>query len=272
VYDGQNGPEVDNVKDITFAPDSSAIVYLGYFDGQDHVVLNNADIMQGDRAMPAKPFFYGPAGAYKVAFVQGPSVQDLSLVMDGQILGGLNNLTGVAFSPDGTRYAFAHGPSGQGRPVVDEREYPDRVPTPFAAPSGMVGSPPPVYFVFSPDSKHVAYLVSSRQTGANGVIVDGTPILTKSTRVGRPHFTPDSRHLFWIEQEKPYYRVYLDGEPVAQYDLISGPWESDPRMWEMGADGVFSLMGPSGSEVKRIRITPGPGTSIETMIAKAKGG
>ena len=271
VYDGQNGPEVDNVTDVTFAPDSSAMVYLGYFDGQNHVVLNNADIMQGAAAMPVKPFFFGPAGACKIAFVQGAGLHDLALVMDQQMLGGLNNLTGVTFSPDGTRFGFVHGPQGQGKPVLDEMEYADRIPAPFQVAAGtLAGSGPPVYFLFSPDSKHVAYLASSRQNGASGVIVDGTPIATSGTRVGRPHFTPDSQHLFWIEAEKPYFRIYLDGEPVAQYDMISSAWESNPAMWEMSPEGVFSIMGPSGDRVKRIRITPGPGTSIETMIAKAK--
>lgn len=41
-----------------------------------------------------------------------------------------------------------------------------------------------------------------------------------------------------------------------------------PGSWEMGGDGVLTIAASVDGVLKRIRITPGPETSIETMLAK----
>ncbi|MCC6660376.1 MAG: hypothetical protein IT437_05775 [Phycisphaerales bacterium] len=270
ILDGQNGPEFQNITDLAFAPDSSRLVYVGLMDGQLHAVFNNADVMQGAAMMPLKPFFYGPD--CKAAFIQGQNLNDLALVMGDEMLGGLRAVKGPAFSPDGTRRAFVHGQINQERPVVDQTEYPSLLVEPLAAPAGGPDQQAR-YFVFSPDNAHVVFLAASRENPkAMGLFVDGTLIPASNTRIGRVSFTPDSRHLLWTASEKPFQNIYVDGEVVARYDLGSGSqWESNEAMWDMSPEGVFTIMGPVNGQVKRFRITPPAGTSIETMIAGAAG-
>lgn len=40
--------------------------------------------------------------------------------------------------------------------------------------------------------------------------------------------------------------------------------------WSMGADGVLTAIIIDQGSVKRVRITPGNDTSIDTMLAKAR--
>lgn len=269
ILDGVNGPELQNITDIAFSPDSKRLVYIGFADGRHHVVFDNESVMEGAASMVVKPFFYGPR--HEVAFVQAQAFNNMALVVGEQMFGGLTNVTGLTPSPDGTRVAFVHGNMNATSAVIGDMEYSGFTPASFqAAASGATETPK--WFVFSPDGKHVARMVMSPEPrGPMGVMVDETLIQTKSTRISRPHFTPDSRHLFWVEAEKPHHVIYLDGEPVARYDLTSYTyWESTPDAWGMDPDGTFVLMGPVANQVTRLSITPSDATSIDTMIAKAK--
>lgn len=270
VLDGVNGPALGNITDIAFAPDSSRLVYVGFENGQHHVVFDNESVMDGAPSMAVKPFFYGPG--HEVAFVQSRNRNDMALVMGERMFGGLVNVTGVAVSPDGSRMAFAHGNPDTMSAVIGDMEYSGFQPTAFTT-SGLDTTSPSIWFAFSPDGTHVARVVSSREPrGPMGLMVDETLIPAKSTRIARPHFTPDSRHIFWVEVEKPYHNVYLDGEVAARYDISPyWSWDANELACAMEPDGTFVIMGPVGGEVKRFRITPSSATSIETMIEKAKG-
>jgi hypothetical protein len=84
-----------------------------------------------------------------------------------------------------------------------------------------------------------------------------------------PTFTPDGKHLFWMAQDPRGgpLRVYADGLSCAQ--LASGGYllPSSTRTWEMGEDGVLTVLGQDGEKMKRLRITASPDTSVETMLA-----
>ncbi len=268
IYDGANGPEYGAISDLRYSPDSKKLVFVGYGGGRYSVVFDNQLESEGVPMIPVKPFFYGSEST--VAFVQGASLHDMALVMGEQMIGGLREITGLALSPDGSRFAFAFGGNTAGSVVIDGMQDPNFSPSPFAS---AIPKAPPRTFVFSPDSAHVAHVGTLVQDVRQfGVVVDGTLIPTKSTRIGRPHFTPDSRHLFWVEPEKPFVKVYLDGVAVAQFDQAGINWEALPGSCEMGPDGTLSILGTVGGQVTRFRITPSAGTSVETMIGRAAGG
>ena len=120
-------------------------------------------------------------------------------------------------------------------------------------------------FVFSPDSKHVAYF-GRQQNGTYGIFVDGKFTAMPGTYPMNPTFTPDSRHLIWMDRPGgPAQVVYVDGRPALEL-VSNSSLTTMPGTWEMGADGTLSVVGQSGDSLKRYRITPGADTSIDLLV------
>ena len=125
---------------------------------------------------------------------------------------------------------------------------------------------PPMKFVFSPDSKHIVWF--GPVGNANGVHLDGKVLTGAGNQIFNRTFTPDSRHLFWMSNglNEPKYIFYLDGIEVLKIDF-QNLMVAHPYWWEVGPDGVLTAAIIDQGSVKRIRITPGAETSVETMLA-----
>jgi hypothetical protein len=119
-------------------------------------------------------------------------------------------------------------------------------------------------FVFSPDSKHIAYF-GRQANGATGVIVDGKFTALAVNYPMNLTFTSDSRHLIWMDRPAGNAQVvYVDGRPAAQMDS-SGTLHTLPGTWEPSGEGTLTLVGQAGDSLKRFQITPAADTSIDLL-------
>jgi Tol biopolymer transport system component len=89
-----------------------------------------------------------------------------------------------------------------------------------------IAAPP----VFSPDSKHLAYVAQEKGTGGLFVVVDdkkgkhyewiGNLVQSSALQVGNPIFSPDSQHVAYVAQKAKKVFVVQDGNEGKQYDDI----------------------------------------------------
>ena len=99
----------------------------------------------------------------------------------------------------------------------------------------------PTTVLFSPDGKHVVRF-GRQPNQAAGIFVNGTFTQTGAGNVWAPIFTPDSRHLFWVERVRPGGRMafFLDGKVVAQFDHST--LVAMPNWIGVGSDGVLTAV------------------------------
>lgn len=286
--DGKKGqeyfdiPATPGTPGIAFSPDSSKLGYMAQAANKFYVVIDD-DESDGFDASPGFAFSAdGKHVAYGGILNRPPGTP---IVVDGKadpvIPGTL--MTSFAFSADGTRHADTERMGGV---CVDGKS------------TGVTG-----YFLFSPDSKHVA--IAGRRGADNkaGLFVDGKLVyeVRSNFMVRYLAFTPDNQHLFWVVYEPPKnpttsqgdFVSYLDGKPVAHYDndaitnqkldqqsiqprVEIGPngvaqmEHTQAAAWQVGPDGVLTVVGPVGNVIKRYRVTPASATSVTTLLSMAK--
>jgi len=105
----------------------------------------------------------------------------------------------------------------------------------------------------------------------SGILFDGKFLKLGVNYVFDPTFTPDGRHFLFLTQDPGNSKesVYVDGKVVAQVDMNTS-LADNPAAWEVGPDGVLTLVAQDAGAIKRFRITLGSDTSIETLLALAK--
>lgn len=267
LLDGEPGPEFATLTDVTFSEDGSHVHFTGYANGQFVVVIDN------ERQTPASALAIQPRvnAAGDLAFVLGRNQHDMALLLGDKTLGPMREAKHLTLSPVGTRYALAFGPLNDTSVLVDGMIFDDVETKPFVA-NGMAATEGE-RFVFSPDGTHLAYLGWLKANPrAMGVFVDDVLIPTSSTNVSRLQFTPDSRHVVWVERVKPHMNVMVDGRLVAQLDLsTSSLWERHENTAAMSPDGVFTIVGPSQGSLVRLRIRPDETRTVDAMVAEARG-
>jgi len=174
--------------------------------------------------------------------------------------------TELWFGDDGTRVAYLMNSGNAMHLVLDGKENADLGFRQYQCiPQGRVAS-----YALSADGKHVAGFAASAKDGQTlGLWVDGALVQT-AQGLYEPTFTPDGKHLFWmtLDPRAGLLKIHADGVPCAQ---IASGWmlPSNTRTWEMGEDGVLTVLGQDGEKMKRLRITASPDTSVETMLAAA---
>ncbi|HUK81335.1 MAG TPA: hypothetical protein VLZ12_01765 [Verrucomicrobiae bacterium] len=281
--DGKKGQQYDNITadSIAFSPDSAKLGYVASSAGKFFVVINEDE---SDAFQPIPAFFFSAdgkrtvySGLQNISSPNSPGgvVQGFPLVIDGKVL----KLTRAwfiktfVFSPDTSRYGFTGGGGPAGPDIFLDGK-----------PSGLTGN-----FLFSPDSKHVVCVGYRPTENKHGIFLDGKLVHGIEYDARYRAFTPDSQHLLWMAREPATganaspgsfdWVTYVDGKPAARCDAtpaadqIDGwmynQFQKSPPAWEMGADGVLTLVGPVGDVVKRFKITPSSDTSLTTMLAGA---
>ena len=266
--DGKKGQEYQSVSELGFGGDGR-VLYHAMNAGKSFLVVGDQESDAWQLIAPVRTtaqgsILWATAGS-RVGFI-GINNGNMAAVVDGKAI-PRRGVEDLDMSPDGSRFAFAF----QGGLNVDGVDDASAVPAAFARVPHGPATEQPGKFVFSPDSKHIAWFGQVPALNAWGLHIDGKFFPVWSNGAVAPTFTPDSRHLFWVDhaQNENKFVVYLDGKEVTRFE-----WNSlainRANWWDMGADGVLTLVVPDGGSLKRIRVTPGSDTSVETLLAAAK--
>ncbi len=251
---GPRGP----MGQVAFSADSSKLVYLAFNGSKQFLVMAGQELD-------------APGITYTVIAPVGEHIatNGRTVTVDGMLLNVGNPQTMQAmaldFSPDGQHFAFVLHNGG------NVTLYLDGVPQTAFSPSlqGPLTNEGTRPFVFSPDSKHVAYFCRSADPAAGndqGLCVDG-----RYVRVGSPNaygnllFTSDSNHLIWSRNMgQSVIRVFADGKAVAEgfQPAVSGMTK---ETWQTTADGSLLVLLQDETTLKRLTITPSASTSIATL-------
>lgn len=283
--DGKKGRSYQQIlSDVAFTADGRA-VYQAMMNQRAFLVIGDAesdgydsiDFMLRKQACLARAAECSPGqdeGEHVPATIRGTHVGfiakpagsrgfERAVVVDGKAAMAPGAAT-LVFSPDGSRYAHLVGNGSAKQVAVDGRVLEGMV----LLSSGDANA----RIVFSPDGRHVAYAAAPDQNSQQrGIAIDGrffpTPAAAWDFNVT---FTPDSKHLVWDARLATGGRwaVFVDGEPVQEFERTP-QMELDADVdWAMGADGALTLVAQDAGSVKRWRIAPSGG-GIESMLAKA---
>lgn len=273
IADGKKGLEYQSVGEIAFT-EAGTVVY--------HATNNNKHfLIVGDQESEGYQSIYGaspvPPNTSQPFIIAGNQVGFMALAGQGgfdrlAVVGGKalarRNAADLTLSPDGSRFAFAF----DGGMNVDGTDVPNVGIIPFKPAPVTRQAMPPARFLFSPDSKHLVAFGRRAGADAPGIFVDGMFLAAGNGSPNTPTFTPDGRHLFWRDHllNDPHWAVYLDGKPVVLFDQTSFSIYSYPGYWDMGPDGVLTVIGPTEEGMKRFRITPGTNSSVESLSGKER--
>ena len=192
--------------------------------------------------------------------------------MDGKILNLPNvdprvtQASALSFSPDGSHFAFVildHGNRTLYLDGVPQRSY-----SPIGG--GLLTNISTRAYVWSPDSKHIAYLCRSANPAAGNdqyLCVDNKAVRIGSNNwYGNLTFTGDGNHLIWTRNMgQALMRIFVDGKPVQEgFPPSAGGFVQET--WQLGPDGNLSVLLQDERSLNRMTIAPSSSTSIATLV------
>lgn len=255
----------------SFSPDSSKFCYVAMSPVGIFIVVNGEE-SDGLQMIGTNPV-WSPSGS-RLAWGGTTPAQEQLLVIDGQRVPLLRNAQPgptFQFSPDGAHTFWNIGGPNALSLIVDGAELPGVAGLGFVGAEAIDGQYAALRF--SPDGQHVAYPAREAQSNSHGGMwVDGK-LITPATRpqMNRVTFTPDSQHVAWAmggtKDNVGVYQIFVDGREAVT--CANSALDNLPGAWEMGADGVLTILGIDGGALKRYRITPAADSSITSMLAAA---
>jgi hypothetical protein len=270
--DGKKGLEYQNISEIDFTADGKP-VYMATNNLKNYMVVGEDEsagyariltvLRDGNINFPA--LIAGNTVAYSAS--PTGSGEDLSMVVGANKPIVRRRAAELTLSPDGAHYAFTWvdgvnlDGTDMGTTAVE-----------FQRPSKDNGQGSPRgYLVFSPDGTHLAFFTRHPQTTEFGIVIDGKFLAGGRGLTSNLQFTPDGKHLVWIDRmEGNLLAIYIDGKVAAQYDPgAASPWGQSGN-FEIGADGVISAITQDGDTMKRLRVTPPADSSVDTLAGAAK--
>jgi hypothetical protein len=243
-----------------FTPDSSKFVYVSNQGAQQFLVVEDQESNGFRDSSAVQPVlsatgnhvaFYGISldGAQH-AFIDGKDVTLPVLAAPGN----LTRITGLSFSPGGTRYAYLGG----------NTLYVDGV-----AQTGVLTV---ADYLFSPDDKHFAYVASIGNITA--LVVDGKIVDPSPGQMRYAFFSPDSQHLYWIHMAnyqsqgtKDSRMLFADGQPVVHL-TDNGVDGSYSYHFNFNTDDVMTFVARTDGNLRRFTLPPS--SSVSAMLATAK--
>jgi hypothetical protein len=282
--DGKRGQEYQSIQYYGFTPDSSKPIYIALQAGKSYVVVGDQE-SDGYSALsvftPNKPPLAIGNGGKRIGFTAVDGGNCLAWI-NGKVERGSMPAcpSNFDFSPDGSRYAYVLGNKPQTVSVDGAPSLPVSAAPFLSLNSPYNGGKIDTSYVFSPDSKHVAYSASLTTNFQPGIVIDGK-FVAIPTNPGvdmiYPVFTPDSKH-FYVTARTPVpnqpsafqLTVFLDGRPSARVEGAVNTMLMNPWAWEMSADGTLTVLLGDGADLKRVRITPSNDSSVDTMLAAAQ--
>jgi WD40 repeat protein len=264
-----------NYGSTAFTADSSTLVYTGFMAGnarQNYIVYGG---QESDEVLGVSDCLFSPVKNHFLTTDSGVVTLDGKIIHLPRLVPQAIGVDELGFSPDGEHYAFRmqarEGPAMVIDGVVQQTGY-------APAGSGFMSANNKPY-VFSPDSKHIAYFCRSGNPAANPndvyLCLDNKAVLLGPHDSVNLTFSADSNHLFWIRNEgRAIYRVYVDGKPVEEGFLAVGSGVGGglgKEAWQLGPDGNLLVLMQDDTSLKRVSITPSPNTSIATLFGGAAG-
>ncbi|WP_414663614.1 WD40 repeat domain-containing protein [Horticoccus sp. 23ND18S-11] len=260
IVDGKKGEHYQGITDFEFSPDSSRYTYMARGNSGSFRIVDGEE-SQGYNTYQA--FAWGGGGKRFGYVGYGNMIKEGDVVIDGKATKypGPRN---VGFSADGSRSAFVGGDAFFGALYLDGAEQKD---VGVIAPSNERAS----LFAFSSDGKSIAHYGFAGSRDKRGLVANGRLLAEFAQLYTAPLFTPDGQHVFAIVQnpgDGKSHAVLVNGKRVFTLDAL--PFSSaggavSVSPFAMGADGVFTLIGASGGEFKRYRVT----ASADHTLAKA---
>jgi Tol biopolymer transport system component len=229
VVDGAEEKEYDEIHDLfnpVFSPDSTKLAYiastfdpikqrLGLWYIKDFVVVNG---VEGQPYQMVEGILFSPDSKKLAYYADKTWNRGTCIVVNGVEGPQYSGISGAVFSPDSRRLAYAAFKWHPDRSLAvidgkDGKEYEGSVEA--------VGN-----VIFSPDSKHTAYVVKG--AGGNAIIRDGIPMKRFGAMQERcvPVFSPDSQHLAYVTHGSNWMIIrddkIFDAQQVRQFthDLV----------------------------------------------------
>lgn len=246
--------------------DSSKIIFTGGTNEGSFIAVNDDlyeyahSLIQPVVAQTGNTFAWGTLG-------RGAEGHSMTVGTKGVLPQGVYVNNPFVLSPDGSRFAYfvsKYGRSDLAGLVIDDKFYNGFGPAYLNRwlTSSLAASIP---FVFSPDSKHVAYAGRSGAASRNSLYINETVVQANVDTVAFVTFTPDSQHLFWMNMDPRWMNdVYVDGQMAVHAN--GSFFREMPVSFEVDAKGVATFLAQDGDVVKRYRITPPSDTSVATLL------
>ena len=297
-----------NINDnVTFSPDGKhyAAQYTNP-NGHTSVFSDGKRGLEYGRLDPfadylvKKQYFFTFTGPPVTVIYMGDDGDANQFVVDGsQESGQIHMSNEVTVSPTGNHYmasglhALVVDGNVRSMPTVDSIRFlgysPDGqhaavvVRSHVGATFVLDGNPQPAYtvlesndadYVFSPDSKHVAYFCRPADPSAGndaGVCLDGTYVSGGPAALSNLTFSADSNHLFWIKTTGPNFRIFADGKPVYEGGAPATSGFAKEIWQTAGTDGII-VLSHDDAGYERVSITPATSLANVTGMGAQVGG
>jgi hypothetical protein len=301
VIDGKKEPEYRSVSLRRHYKYGSSKLYDGFTaDSSKSVYVATTDktflIVEGEESdgfESIDDLSFSDEGGH-IAFVATTDAGEKMPVIDGSALPPRTDVHDFAFLPNGAHYIFLSGARERGaKVVIDGIEQAAEYGGDFVYNHDDVNKPKKQVLI-SPDGKHSLYLAAIGRVDTGGYSVDHLP--TKAVCLDgqlipcesehsevTPFFTPDSKHVVWIDRGGKTRRmanggidyhnmgncsIYVDGQVDADFECSMIERTQDSS--EMRGDGTLTLIAQFGNALKKLRVTPSPDTTMARFAAIAQ--
>jgi WD40 repeat protein len=253
--DGKRGPEYERCDRIIFSPDGKRVAYLTAKDKRSYVVVDDEELGPFDDI--DRTSFVFSANSAHFGFVAGQDVY-----VDGAHAADVFRASNLAFSPNGSRYAyFANDSAGHPLVVVDGNKKP------------LLAPPVDKSITFSPDGKRLAFVVATNGGFDQTAVIDDIPIppFQNQRQIRSLEFSPDSQHVVFtaevLDRNTINHVRVVDGKPGPLVGLNFAsqdhPPVISPTLWT--SKGQLSYLAKDGNRLIRLTLSPANLNSLSSI-------